>query len=130
MHCMTLNPQVFADSLSHIHSSAPTRLVCSVTWSESELLKEDAELNQAGGDAGKAGGVRRRRRAYSRTLSGHMKPSKQYGTDPDHHREGGMGKSYTACIGFTSCKSPGDLDLGRIPILPPYPFPLALESKG
>ncbi|XP_067107693.1 protein Aster-C isoform X1 [Osmerus mordax] len=58
---------------------------------ESELLKEDAELNQAGGDAGKAGGLRRRRRAYSRTLPGHMKPSKQYGMDPDHHREGGMG---------------------------------------
>ena len=52
-------------------------------------------MNQAGGDSGKAGGLRRRRRAYSRTLPGHMKPSKQYGMDPDHHREGGMGESLT-----------------------------------
>ncbi|XP_051969909.1 protein Aster-C-like isoform X2 [Xyrauchen texanus] len=41
---------------------------------EAELLEEEAELTQGSGDAGKAGGMRRRRRSYSRTLQEHMKP--------------------------------------------------------
>ncbi|KAM9827522.1 protein Aster-C [Neosynchiropus ocellatus] len=55
---------------------------------EAELLEEEAEINQSAGDAGKMGGLRRRRRAYSRTLSEHNKPNK-----PDHeqHRDGNMG---------------------------------------
>uniref|UniRef100_A0AAV2L3M2 VASt domain-containing protein n=1 Tax=Knipowitschia caucasica TaxID=637954 RepID=A0AAV2L3M2_KNICA len=39
---------------------------------EAELLEEEAELNQVSGDAGK-GGLRRRRRTYSRSNSEHMK---------------------------------------------------------
>ncbi|KAM4606369.1 protein Aster-C isoform 2-T2 [Polymixia lowei] len=58
---------------------------------ESELLEEEAELNQGGGDSGKMGGLRRRRRTYSRTLQEHMKPIKQYGPDSEQHREGQMG---------------------------------------
>ncbi|XP_078136453.1 protein Aster-C [Sander vitreus] len=58
---------------------------------EAELLEEEAELNQAGGDSGKMGGLRRRRRTYSRTLPEHMKPNKQYGQDPEQHRDGNMG---------------------------------------
>ncbi|KAM9839329.1 protein Aster-C isoform 2-T2 [Aulostomus maculatus] len=58
---------------------------------EMELLEEEAEMNQGGGDSGKMGGLRRRRRTYSRTLSEHMKPNKQYGQDPDQHRDGTMG---------------------------------------
>ncbi|XP_068437997.1 protein Aster-C [Clinocottus analis] len=56
-----------------------------------ELLEEEAELNQGGGDSGKTGGLRRRRRTYSRTLPEHMKPNKQYGQDPEQHRDGNMG---------------------------------------
>ncbi|KAF3836533.1 hypothetical protein F7725_029091 [Dissostichus mawsoni] len=44
---------------------------------EAELLEEEAEMNQGGGDTGKIGGLRRRRRTYSRTLPEHMKPNKQ-----------------------------------------------------
>ncbi|XP_037613464.1 protein Aster-C isoform X2 [Sebastes umbrosus] len=58
---------------------------------EAELLEEEAELNQGGGDSGKMGGLRRRRRTYSRTMPEHMKPNKQYGQDPDQHRDGNMG---------------------------------------
>ncbi|XP_019943369.2 protein Aster-C isoform X2 [Paralichthys olivaceus] len=58
---------------------------------EAELLEEEAELNQGGGDSGKIGGLRRRRRTYSRTLPEHMKPNKQYGQDPEQHRDGNMG---------------------------------------
>ncbi|KAK2859492.1 hypothetical protein Q5P01_004112 [Channa striata] len=58
---------------------------------EAELLEEEAEMNQGGGDPGKMGGLRRRRRTYSRTLPDHMKPNKQYGQDPDQHRDGSMG---------------------------------------
>uniref|UniRef100_A0A8C3ASQ5 GRAM domain containing 1C n=2 Tax=Cyclopterus lumpus TaxID=8103 RepID=A0A8C3ASQ5_CYCLU len=58
---------------------------------EVELLEEEAELNQGGGDSGKTGGLRRRRRTYSRTLPEHMKPKKQYGPDPEQHRDGNMG---------------------------------------
>ncbi|GAA6214971.1 GRAM domain-containing protein 1C [Lates japonicus] len=58
---------------------------------EAELLEEEAEMNQGGGDSGKIGGLRRRRRTYSRTLQEHMKPSKQYGQDPEQHRDGNMG---------------------------------------
>ncbi|XP_051969908.1 protein Aster-C-like isoform X1 [Xyrauchen texanus] len=58
---------------------------------EAELLEEEAELTQGSGDAGKAGGMRRRRRSYSRTLQEHMKPGKQYGTDSDQQRGGTKG---------------------------------------
>lgn len=58
---------------------------------EAELLEEEAELNQGGADSGKMGGLRRRRRTYSRTLPEHMKPNKQYGPDPEQHRDGNMG---------------------------------------
>uniref|UniRef100_A0A3Q3KNN7 VASt domain-containing protein n=3 Tax=Monopterus albus TaxID=43700 RepID=A0A3Q3KNN7_MONAL len=58
---------------------------------EAELLEEEAEMNQTGSDAGKMGGLRRRRRTYSRSLSDHTKPNKQYGQNPEQHREGHMG---------------------------------------
>ncbi|XP_008301863.1 GRAM domain-containing protein 1C isoform X2 [Stegastes partitus] len=58
---------------------------------EAELLEEEAEINQGGGELGKIGGLRRRRRTYSRTLPEHIKPSKQYGQDPEQHRDSNMG---------------------------------------
>lgn len=58
---------------------------------EAELLEEEAELTQGSGDAGKTGGLRRRRRTYSRTLQDHMKPGKQYSADSDQQRGGTMG---------------------------------------
>lgn len=58
---------------------------------EAELQEEEAELTQGSGDAGKTGGLRRRRRAYSRTLQEHIKPGKQYSTDLDQQRAGTMG---------------------------------------
>uniref|UniRef100_A0A3Q4I5E4 GRAM domain containing 1c n=1 Tax=Neolamprologus brichardi TaxID=32507 RepID=A0A3Q4I5E4_NEOBR len=58
---------------------------------EAELLEEEAEMNQGGGEAGKIGGLRRRRRTYSRTLAEHSKPKKQYRHDAEQHREGNMG---------------------------------------
>ncbi|XP_070842769.1 protein Aster-C [Chaetodon trifascialis] len=58
---------------------------------EAELLEEEAEMNQAGGDSGKMSGLRRRRRTYSRTLPEHIKPNKQYGKDGEQHRDGSMG---------------------------------------
>ncbi|XP_070784319.1 protein Aster-C [Enoplosus armatus] len=57
---------------------------------EAELLEEEAEMNQGGGDSGKMSGLRRRRRTYSRTLPEHIKPNKQYGQDPEQHRDGNM----------------------------------------
>ncbi|KTF88935.1 hypothetical protein cypCar_00022483 [Cyprinus carpio] len=58
---------------------------------EAELLEEEAELTQGSGDAGKTGGLRRRRRTYSRTLQEHMKPGKQYSADSDQQRAATMG---------------------------------------
>ncbi|XP_030253383.1 protein Aster-C isoform X1 [Sparus aurata] len=58
---------------------------------EAELLEEEAEMNQGGGDPGKMSGLRRRRRTYSRTLPEHMKPNNQYGQDPEQHRDGNIG---------------------------------------
>ncbi|KAF4095864.1 protein Aster-C isoform X2 [Onychostoma macrolepis] len=58
---------------------------------EAELLEEEAELTQGSGDSGKTGGLRRRRRTYSRTLQEHMKPGKPYSTDSDQQRAGTMG---------------------------------------
>ncbi|XP_051738459.1 protein Aster-C isoform X2 [Ctenopharyngodon idella] len=58
---------------------------------EAELLEEEAELTQGSGDAGKTGGLRRRRRTYSRTLQEHMKPGKQYSADSDQQRGSTMG---------------------------------------
>uniref|UniRef100_A0A8C7TN27 GRAM domain containing 1C n=1 Tax=Oncorhynchus mykiss TaxID=8022 RepID=A0A8C7TN27_ONCMY len=57
---------------------------------ESELMEEEAELNQGCGDPGKMiGGLHHwRRRTFSRTLQDHLKPSKQYEPDLDPHREG------------------------------------------
>lgn len=52
-------------------------------------------MNQGGGEAGKMGGLRRRRRTYSRTLAEHSKPKKQYRHDAEQHREGNMGNNET-----------------------------------
>uniref|UniRef100_A0A3B4BIQ8 VASt domain-containing protein n=1 Tax=Periophthalmus magnuspinnatus TaxID=409849 RepID=A0A3B4BIQ8_9GOBI len=57
---------------------------------EAELLEEEAELNQGSGDAGK-GGLRRRRRTYSRSNSEHLKPSNQYGQNAEPCRDGIIG---------------------------------------
>ncbi|PWA18030.1 hypothetical protein CCH79_00004209, partial [Gambusia affinis] len=56
---------------------------------EAELLEEEAEMNQAVGESGKAG-LRRRRRTFSRTLLDHGKPGKQSVQVPDN-RDGNMG---------------------------------------
>ncbi|XP_043961422.1 protein Aster-C [Gambusia affinis] len=56
---------------------------------EAELLEEEAEMNQAVGESGKAG-LRRRRRTFSRTLLDHGKPGKQSVKVPDN-RDGNMG---------------------------------------
>ncbi|XP_075994203.1 protein Aster-C isoform X2 [Genypterus blacodes] len=58
---------------------------------EAELMEEEAELNQQGGEPGKVGGLRRRRRTYSRTMQEHMKPMKQYGPDSEPLRDGSIG---------------------------------------
>ncbi|TRY93776.1 hypothetical protein DNTS_001730 [Danionella cerebrum] len=58
---------------------------------EVELQEEEAELTQGGGEAGKTGGLRRRRRTYSRTLQEHMIPSKPYTADPEPQRRGTIG---------------------------------------
>lgn len=58
---------------------------------EADLLEEEAELNQGSGDPGKMGGLRRRRRAYSRTLPEHTKPKGQYGQNSEQHRDGNLG---------------------------------------
>lgn len=55
---------------------------------EAELLEEEAELNQGSGEAGKMAGLRRRRRAYSRTMQEHIKPK---GQNTEQHREGSLG---------------------------------------
>ncbi|KAL1006527.1 hypothetical protein UPYG_G00073450 [Umbra pygmaea] len=58
---------------------------------ESELLEEELELNQGGGDPGMIGGLRhRRRRTYSRTLQEHLKPSKHV-PDLEPHRNSTAG---------------------------------------
>ncbi|KAM6976453.1 protein Aster-C [Aplochiton taeniatus] len=54
---------------------------------EMELLEEEAEMNQGGGDSGKMSGLRRRRRTYSRTLQEHMKPNLQYGPETEQQRD-------------------------------------------
>ncbi|XP_036377252.1 protein Aster-C [Megalops cyprinoides] len=55
---------------------------------EVELLEEEAELTQGGGDHSKIGGLRRRRRTYSRSVSEHLKQGKQYPAgDPERHRD-------------------------------------------
>ncbi|TSK98432.1 GRAM domain-containing protein 1C [Bagarius yarrelli] len=53
---------------------------------EAELLEEEAELTQGSNDAGK-GGLRRRRRTFSRTLQEHKRPSRQFSVDPEQLRE-------------------------------------------
>lgn len=55
---------------------------------EADLLEEEAELNQGSGDPGKMGGLRRRRRAYSRTMPEHVKPK---GQNAEQHRDGNLG---------------------------------------
>ncbi|XP_048866017.1 protein Aster-C isoform X3 [Brienomyrus brachyistius] len=52
---------------------------------EAELL-EEVESVPVGGDS-KAGGVRRRRRTYSRSVPEHFKTSKQFGVEADLHRD-------------------------------------------
>lgn len=58
---------------------------------EANLLEEEAELNQGSGDPGKMGGLRRRRRAYSRTMPEHIKPKGQYGQNAEQHRDANLG---------------------------------------
>ncbi|XP_015250793.1 PREDICTED: GRAM domain-containing protein 1C isoform X2 [Cyprinodon variegatus] len=50
---------------------------------ETELMEEEAEMNQSAAESGKLGGLRRRRRTFSRTILDHRRPSKQYGQDPE-----------------------------------------------
>lgn len=57
---------------------------------EAELLEEEAELNQGNGDPGK-GGLRRRRRTYSRSMPEHIKPSNQYGQNTEQRRDSNIG---------------------------------------
>ncbi|XP_072306943.1 protein Aster-C [Eucyclogobius newberryi] len=57
---------------------------------EAELLEEEAELNQGSGDVGK-GGLRRRRRTYSRSNPEHIKPSSQYGQNAELRRDSIIG---------------------------------------
>lgn len=57
---------------------------------EAELLEEEAELNQGSGDAGK-GGLRRRRRTYSRSMPEHIKPSNPYGQNTEQRRDSNIG---------------------------------------
>lgn len=59
---------------------------------EAELLEEEAELNQGSGDAGK-GGLRRRRRTYSRSMPEHIKPSNQ---NTEQRRNSSMGPMETS----------------------------------
>ncbi|KAI1891216.1 hypothetical protein AGOR_G00141500 [Albula goreensis] len=54
---------------------------------EAELMEEEAEQTQGGGDSSKISALRRRRRTYSRSVPEHMKQSKQYNTDTDRRRE-------------------------------------------
>ncbi|XP_010888338.1 protein Aster-C isoform X2 [Esox lucius] len=55
---------------------------------ESELVEEELELNQGGGEPGKMGALRhRRRRTFSRTLQDHQ----QYSPDLGARRESGAG---------------------------------------
>ncbi|KAJ3611237.1 hypothetical protein NHX12_021253 [Muraenolepis orangiensis] len=58
---------------------------------ESELLDEEAEINQGARDSGKLINLRRRRKTYSRSGSDHVKPSAQYGPDSELHRERPLG---------------------------------------
>lgn len=62
---------------------------------EAELLEEEAELNQGNGDVGK-GGLRRRRRTYSRSMPEHIKPSNQYGQNAEQRRDSHMGPIETS----------------------------------
>ncbi|XP_061569862.1 protein Aster-C isoform X2 [Cololabis saira] len=58
---------------------------------EAELVEEEAEMNQAAGESGKMGGLRRRRRTYSRSVQEHSTPNQQYGQDSEPQRDGNMG---------------------------------------
>lgn len=61
-------------------------LRCLCLGAEVELLEEEAEINQGGGDPGKSG-LRRRRR----TLPEHLKAGKQYGQEASQQRAGNTG---------------------------------------
>ena len=54
-------------------------------------MEEEAEMTQTGGESGKMGGLRRRRRTYSRSVQEHVNPNKQYGQDSEQHRDGNKG---------------------------------------
>ncbi|MEQ2316925.1 hypothetical protein AMECASPLE_037414, partial [Ameca splendens] len=79
------------DCLAHL-SLSTCLFPCVVI--ETELLEEEAEMTQAAGEAGKLGGLRRRRRTLSRNLADHGKPSKRYGQDPEH-RDRSLGAADT-----------------------------------
>lgn len=70
---------------------------------EAELLEEEAELNQGGGETGKSG-LRRRRRTYSRTLPEHLKSGNPYGQEANQHRDGNIGTGYDTP--YMSCGDP------------------------
>ncbi|MFT7812354.1 GRAM domain-containing protein 1C [Arapaima gigas] len=74
---------------------------------EAELLEEEAELTQGLGDASKVGGLRRRRRAYSRTLPEHLKPGKLCPGDMAQRQESLAGwiswLAHLLALMFTHC---------------------------
>lgn len=73
------------------HVIFASRFAPCLVRTEADLLEEEAELNQGSGDPGKMGGLRRRRRAYSRTMPEHVKPKGQYGQNAEQHRDGNLG---------------------------------------
>lgn len=75
-----------APRLGFLHRAPP--LAPYFVWTEAELLEEEAEVNQGSGEPGKMGGLRRRRRAYSRTLQEHIKPK---GQNTEQHRNDNLG---------------------------------------
>lgn len=77
------------------HVICASRFAPCLVRTEANLLEEEAELNQDSGDPGKMGGLRRRRRAYSRTMPEHIKPKGQYGQNAEQHRDANLGaKNY------------------------------------
>ncbi|XP_060755908.1 protein Aster-C isoform X2 [Neoarius graeffei] len=68
---------------------------------EAELHSEELEYTQGSSDSGK-GGLRRRRRTFSRTLQEHVRPSRQYSVEPEQHREGAAGVKNTNHWNITS----------------------------
>ena len=81
-------------SLPSPRSLSSSLFLLSWDGTESELLEEEAEMNQGARDAGKMSNLRRRRRTFSRSGPEHLKPSGPYGADSEQHREGPVGKAF------------------------------------